>query len=81
MPEKKECVTVSKGVHKKNFETCKSLCNVQELFPVFKEQYPNVNIWFSKFSALRPKWCVCSDQNVDTQKPDQIKFFCLKYFH
>ena len=42
----------------KNFAVCKSLCNLQGLYTAFKEKYPNVNIWFSKFCALRPKWCV-----------------------
>ena len=42
----------------KNFATCKSLCNLQELYTAFKEKRPNVNIGFSKFCALRPKWWV-----------------------
>ena len=42
----------------KNFATYKSLCNLQKLYIVFKEKHPNVNIEFSKFYALRPKWCV-----------------------
>ena len=43
----------------KNFATCKSLCNLQKLYTVFKEKYPNVtNIGFSKFCAFRAKWCV-----------------------
>ena len=58
MSEKKDYVSVSKGVHKKIFSTCKSLCNLQELYTAFKEKHPNVNIGFSKFCALRPKWCV-----------------------
>ena len=61
----------------KNFETCKSLCNLQELYFGFKQKHPNVNIGFWKFCVLRPKWyvlagskmthsvCVCSThQNV-----------------
>ena len=61
----------------KNFATCKTLCNLQELCTAFKEKHPNVNIGFSKFCALRPKWyvlagskmthsvCVCSaHQNI-----------------
>ena len=61
----------------KNLATCKSLCNFQELYPAFKEKHPNVNIGFSKFCALRPKWrvlaglkmthsvCICSNhENV-----------------
>ena len=48
-----------------NFATCKSLCNLQELyrkkntqtcFLLSKKNNPNVNIGFAKFSALRPKW-------------------------
>ena len=42
----------------KNFVTCKSLCNFQELYTTFKEKLPNVNIGLSKFYALRPKWYV-----------------------
>ena len=41
-----------------NFATCKNLCNLQELYTAFKEKHPNVNIGFSKFCALRLKWCV-----------------------
>ena len=61
----------------KNFATCKSLCNLRQLYTAFKKKNPNVNIGFSKFCALRPKWfilagskmthsvCVCSaPQNV-----------------
>ena len=41
----------------KNFATCKSLCNLQELYIAFKQNHANVNIGFAKFLALRPKWC------------------------
>ena len=47
----KDYVSVSKGVHKKSFLTCKNLCNLQELYTAFKEKHPNVNIGFSKFCA------------------------------
>ena len=59
MPEKKDYVILSKGVHKKNFATCKSLCNLQELYtanPIY--------IGFSKLCALRPKWCVLAGSKV-----------------
>ena len=49
---------------KKNFATCKSLCNLQELYTAFKEKNPNVNIGFSKLCALRPKWCVLAGSKV-----------------
>ena len=42
----------------KNFATCKSFCNLQELYTAFKEKHPNVNIASSKFYALRSKGCV-----------------------
>ena len=47
----------------KNFSACKSLRNLQELYTAFKEKHPNVNIGFSKFCALRPKWCVLADSS------------------
>ena len=49
----------------KNFATCKSLCNLQELYTAFKEKHPNVNIGFSKFYALGPKWCVLASSKMD----------------
>ena len=48
----------------KNFATWKSFCNFQELYTAFKEKYPNVNIGFSKFCALRPKWCVLAGSKM-----------------
>ena len=64
MPEKKDYVSVSKGVHKKKFATCKSLCNVQKFYTAFKEKHPNVNIALLKFCALRPKWCVLAGSKI-----------------
>ena len=58
VPEKKDYISASKGVDKQRFATCKSLCNLQELFTAFKEKHSNVNIAFSKLCTLRPKWCV-----------------------
>ena len=55
--EKKDYVSVSKGVHKQNFATCKSLCDLKEFYAAFKEKHPNVNIGLSRFCAQRPKWC------------------------
>ena len=48
----------------KNFATWKRFCNLQELYTAFKEKYPNVNIGFSKFCALRPKWCVLAGSKM-----------------
>ena len=93
MPEEKDYVNVSKGVHKQ--KTYKSLCIVQELYTAFKEKHSNIG--FSKFCALRcvlagskvtHSVCVCSaHQNVmllvDAMDWDLIKLIlsCLKYFN
>ena len=55
---------MSKGVHKQNITTCKRFCNLQELYTAFKEKHPNLNIGFSKFRALRLKWCVLAGSEV-----------------
>ena len=56
MPEEKYCVNVSNGLHKKKIATCKRLCNLQRI-TAFIQKHPNLNIGFSKFYALSPKWC------------------------
>ena len=47
-----------------NFATCKSPCKMQELYTAFKDKHKNVNIGLSKFSALRPKWCVLAGSKM-----------------
>ena len=42
----------------KNFATCKSLCNLQELYTAFKEKHPNVN-WVLNIGYLEIQM-VCS---------------------
>ena len=58
----------------KNFATCKSLCNLQELKTVFKERKPNVIMGFSKFCALKPKWCVLAVSKM-------THFLCICSIH
>ena len=61
MPEKKDYVVVSKGLHNQK------LCNLQKwqkLYTAFEEKHPNINIRFSKFCALRPKWCVLAGSEM-----------------
>ena len=55
---KRKTVSVSKGVQKQNYATGTCLCNLRELHISFTEKHQNVNVGFSKFCALRPKWCV-----------------------
>ena len=31
---------------------------LEELFKAFKKQNPTIAMWFSKFSSLKPKWCI-----------------------
>ena len=38
--------------------------NLQEFYTAFKEKHQNVNIGFSKFCALRPKWCVLAGSKM-----------------
>ena len=64
VPEKKNLLASVKEYLNKNFATCKSLCDFQKLYTAFKENHPNVNIGFSKFCTLRPKWCVLADSKV-----------------
>ena len=65
MSEKKDYVSVSKGVHKQKLcDFQKSLCNLRELYTAFKEKHPNVNIGFSKFCSFSLKWCVMSGSKM-----------------
>ena len=58
----------------KNFATYKSLCNLQELYTAFKEKHLNVNIGFSKFRALKSKWCILAGSKM-------THFVCLSSAH
>ena len=60
MPESK---LVKKYVNK-NIATCKSLYKLQESCTAFEEKHTNVNIGFSKFCTLRPKWYVLADSEI-----------------
>ena len=58
--ERKTMLVWVKEYIKKNFVTCKSLSNLQELYKnyILQRKHPDVNIGFSKFCTLRPEWCV-----------------------
>jgi len=55
LPGKKDFVSISKNVCKQKRLI---LCNLKELYSTFKSSYPTLQAGFSKFCALRPKWCV-----------------------
>ena len=62
--KRKTMLVCRKEYLNKNFTTCKRLFNLQELYITFKEKHQNVNIGFSKFCALRPKWCVLAGSKM-----------------
>ena len=66
MPENKELMLawVKRENTNKNLAVCQSLCNLQELYTAFRAKHSNVNIGFSKFCALRPKWCVLASSKM-----------------
>ena len=55
MPGKKDYVSIQRNVHKQERLL---LCNLKELYALFKKQYPENLIGLSKFCVLRPKWCI-----------------------
>ena len=55
MPGKKDFVSMGKKVH---MQKRLLLFDLKELYSAFKKHYPNINIGFSKFCSLRPKWCI-----------------------
>ena len=57
MPGKKDFISIKKNVHK---QMRLLLCNLHELYVLFKEQNPELKIGFSKFCLPRPKWCVAA---------------------
>ena len=54
MPGAKEYVSTGYKQHKQKRLL---LCNVTELCAIFWEKFHNSKVGFSKFCALRPKWC------------------------
>lgn len=54
LPGLKDCVSVQGVKHPKRL----ILCKLSELHQLFKEDHPGMKIGFSKFTCLRPKWCV-----------------------
>ena len=46
---KKDCISVSRNVHKQEHLV---LCNLKELFRMFKTRYPSTTVVFSSFCSL-----------------------------
>ena len=65
MPEKRDYVSVSKGVHnQKNLEPAEVFVICKNYNTAFKEKHGNVNIGFSKFCSLRAKWCILAGSKI-----------------
>lgn len=58
MPGQKDYVTILTGDEKVKVQKRLVLCNLKEAHASFKENYPDLKVQFSKFAALRPKYCV-----------------------
>jgi len=55
MPSAKDYVSRADKVH---HQKRLLLCNLKELYTTFRNQNESIKIGFTKFCALRPKWCV-----------------------
>ncbi|MCG8620797.1 MAG: hypothetical protein MJE68_02195 [Proteobacteria bacterium] len=58
MPGKKDFVSVRKAEGRVHVQKRLVLCNLRELYRMFKDKYPNESIGFSKFAELCPKHCL-----------------------
>ena len=58
LPGKNDFVSVTRTEH---IQKRLLLCNLKELYQEFKNKFPQHKVGFSKFCALRPKWCVTVD--------------------
>ena len=58
VPGKKDFVTVRKPEGRVQVQKRLVLCDLRELYRMFKDRYPNEVIGFSKFADLRPKHCI-----------------------
>lgn len=54
----KDCVAVIDGSgNKTKISKRLILCNLKEAYALFKSEFPNIEVGFSKFAELRPKHC------------------------
>ena len=58
MPGKKDYVSVRQGEKRVHVQKRLVLCNLREVYQIFKEKFPTKIIGFSKFAELRPKHCI-----------------------
>ena len=58
MPGKKDVVSLKVNGERKHIQKQLILCNLKELYALFRERNPDIKVGFSKFAELRPKECV-----------------------
>ena len=58
MPGKKDFVSIKFEHGQTQVQKQLILCNVREIYQLFKEKYPHKQSGFSKFAELHPKHCV-----------------------
>ncbi len=59
MPGKKDFISVKQAHGREQVQKRLILCNLKELYQLFKDEHPNERIGFSRFADLRPKkYCV-----------------------
>ena len=58
MPGKKDYVSVRTEEGRVHVQKRLILCNLRELYKMFKDSYPEERIGFSKFASSRPKHCI-----------------------
>jgi len=58
LPGKKDYVSVKINGKREHVQKRLVLCNLSELYALFKEKYPDAKVGLSKFSELRPRNCI-----------------------
>lgn len=62
-PGKRDYILTIDGEEKIAVQRRLVLCNLREAFEIFKEEFPNSNIGFSKFASNRPKNCILANSS------------------
>lgn len=64
MPGIKDCISMKDNEGKKvKVSKRLMLCNLKEAYKLFKTEFPNSKVGFSKFAEIRPKNCILAGQS------------------
>lgn len=58
-----DCISVETESGKENLQKQLLLYNIEDVYKLFKQQFPDVKISQSKFAKLRPKQCLPADKS------------------